>query len=101
MIFIYDYSGGWGLLQSEFLTGFVPQLMAVGLDKRCLDAVHHDTTLIRQYGQHLRHDFLQMASMTADEDGVRTGEGREVCLQEIADMDIDAWSTKNDERSLG
>ena len=68
--------------------------MAVGLDKRSLDAIHHDTTLIRQYGQHLRHDFLQMASMTADEDGVRTGEGREVCLQEIADMDVDARSTK-------
>ena len=32
--------------------------------------------------------------MTADEDGVRTGEGREVCLQEIADMDVDARSTK-------
>ena len=68
--------------------------MAVGLDKRGLDAIHYDTTLFRQYGQHLRHDFLQMASMTADEDGVRTGEGREVCLQEIADMDVDARGTK-------
>jgi hypothetical protein len=47
MVFVEDNLGGWLLLQTEFLTGFVPQLMAVSLDKRCLDAIHHYTTVIQ------------------------------------------------------
>ena len=32
--------------------------------------------------------------MTSDENGIRMGEGRDILFQEIADMDIDARSTK-------
>ena len=71
MIFIDDYSDGGLLDESKFLTSFVPKLMAVCLDKRCLDAIHHYTAFIRQHCQHLRHDFLKVASVTADENGVR------------------------------
>ena len=35
-----------------------------------------------------------MTTMPANEYGIRTGEGREVCFQKIADMYIDAWGTK-------
>ena len=47
MILVEDDSGGEFLLQTESLTDFVPKLMAVCLDKRCLDAVHDDTAVLR------------------------------------------------------
>ena len=32
--------------------------------------------------------------MTSDEDGIRMGKSRNISLEEIADMDVDAWGTK-------
>ena len=32
--------------------------------------------------------------MTSDEDGIRTREGCDVRFKEVADMDVDAWSSK-------
>ena len=32
--------------------------------------------------------------MTSDKHSVRAGKGGEVCIQEVADMNIDAWGTK-------
>ena len=58
------------LLKTEFLAGFIPKLMAVGLDKRGLDAVHYNTAIICQCRQYLSHNLLEFASMSAYKDGI-------------------------------
>lgn len=94
MVVVEEYLGGRFLLQTMFLTSFVPQLMAVSLDKRCLNAIHHYTAFIRQNCQNLRDDFFQTAAVTTDEDGIGAGERRDVGLEKIADVDVDARGTE-------
>ena len=59
--------------ETEFTTGLIPELMTVGLDEWRFHTVHDDAAIIGQYRQHLRHDFLQVAAVTANEDGVGMG----------------------------
>jgi hypothetical protein len=44
--------------------------VAVGLDKGRFDTVHHDDTVGCQIVENLGHDFLEVAAVTADEDGI-------------------------------
>ena len=52
-MFIYDYSHGGLLDETQFLTGFVPELVAVCEDFRCLHAVHDDAAIVSKYSEHL------------------------------------------------
>ena len=61
--------------QAKFLTGFVPELAAVGtvghlVNDRGSDAVEDDDAIGGKDGENLLHDFLQVASMPSDEDCV-------------------------------
>ena len=68
-----------GLAQVQFSAGLVPELAAtlpvchLGDNGRG-DAVEDDNTIGGEDGENLCHDFLQMASMTSDEHGIRTRE---------------------------
>ena len=96
-MFVYNYSHWWFLPKAEFPTCFIPELMAVGLDERSLDAIHHDAAVIGKYCQDFCHDFLQFAAMTADEDGIgnaRRRVGGSGGFEEVAYMDVDAWGTE-------
>lgn len=71
MMFIYDYSHGGLLDEAQFLTGFVPELMAVCEDFRRFHAVHDDAAIVSKNGQHLCHNFFQFSSMSANKNGIR------------------------------
>ena len=58
MVFVEDDLGGRILLETEFLAGLVPKLVAVSQNLGSFDAVHHDTAIVRQYRQDFSHDFL-------------------------------------------
>ena len=62
------------LAKTEFLTGLVPELVAVSKHLGSLDAIHHDNAVVGEYGQHLCHDFFKPSTVAANEDSVRVGE---------------------------
>ena len=68
-----------GLAQVQFVTGLIPELSTtlpvchLGDNGRG-DAVEDNNTIGGEDSENLRHNFLQMASMTADEHGIRTRE---------------------------
>ena len=69
-MFVYYYSHGRLLCETQFTAGLVPKLMAVGAYLGGLDAVHHNDTIRSQYCQHLRHNLLEPSTVTAYEDGI-------------------------------
>ena len=83
------------LLETQFPAGLVPEAVAVGLDERCLDAVHHDDAAGGQVPEHLGQNLFQPSTVPPDEDGVGEplpqplpqGKGR---FKEIADVHPDA-----------
>ena len=93
-MFINYYSHGGLLLQAQFLTGFIPELVAVCKDFRCFDAVHDDTAIGFQILENFSHDFLEVTTMPANEDSIRGSDGIATNGTEITHVDIDAWSTK-------
>ena len=46
---VYNYSHWGRLLEAEFLTSLIPELMAVCEYLWSFDAVHHDDTVISQH----------------------------------------------------
>ena len=87
-------------MQMKFLTGLIPELPTgwafchLG-DNRRGDAVEDNDTIGEEDGKNLCHDVLQTATVTTDEDGIRTGELGDVRFEEVADMDVNAWHTKS------
>ena len=94
MVFIEDDFGGGLLLEMEFAASLVPQLMTVSKNLGSLDTIHHDDAIGSQYRQYLRHDFFQPSAVSANEDGIWLGKGRNVCFKEIADMYVEAWGAE-------
>ena len=89
----YDF-GRCILFQTKFFAGFIPKLVTIGQDLGSLHAIHHDTSVIGQDGQHLFNNLLQLPAMTANEDGIGTRQGGKVGFLEVADMHRDAWSAE-------
>lgn len=94
MVFIEDDFGGGLLLEMEFAASLVPQLMTVSKNLGSLDTIHHDDAIGNQYRQYLRHDSFQPSAVSANEDGIWLGKGRNVCFKEIADMYVEAWGAE-------
>ena len=84
----------------QFFAGFIPLLTTgrtvchLGYDRRG-DAVEDDDAIWGDDGQDLSYDFLQTATVTSDKDCIRTGERGDICFEEVAHVDIDAWSTQS------
>ncbi len=97
MVFVYDNSHRWLLRKTKLTAGLIPEPVTVGRHPGSLDTVHHDTAAGFQVAQHLGHDFLEVTTVTADEDGI----GCPVCCdviatsrKEVADMHTDAWGAE-------
>ena len=71
MVFVKYHLGGWLLTEAKFCASLVPKPVAVSLDKRRFNAVHHDDAIRSKHRQHLSHDFLQVATVTTDKHSVR------------------------------
>ena len=82
-------------MQTEFCTGFIPELLTVCRHLWRGDAVEDDDTIGGKNGEHLRHDIFQMPAMSANEYGIRTGQGSDVGLEEVANMNADAWGSES------
>ena len=81
-------------LKSKVAAGLVPKSTTIGGNFRRGDAVEDDDSIICQYRQHLLHDFLEVASVSADEYGIWARNSCDVRFEEVADVDVDAWGTK-------
>lgn len=89
MVFVEDDFGGRLLQETKILTSIVPELMTVCEHLRGFDAVEDNHAIVCQYGQDLRHDLFQFATMPTDKHGIRAGESGDICFEEITHMDVD------------
>jgi hypothetical protein len=68
-------------------------LAAVSRDLGGYDTVHDDDSVGSEYGENFLHDFLQVAAVAADEDGIRSRRGTAAYTTEVADVEVDAGGT--------
>ena len=107
MVFVEYNPGGRFLLEVEFLARFVHEFVAIRLDERSLDAVHHDDAIGSQYGQYLMHNLPQATTMSPNEDCIGMRQSGDVHFKEITYVDIDARGSEttgvlaNDGLALG
>ena len=68
---VVELDSCWRVLgKPKFGAGFLPKLPAVAADLRSNDTVHDDDAVRSKVSEHLGHDFLEMTTMTANENGI-------------------------------
>lgn len=88
---VYYYSHWWLLGKAEFATSLVPNPVAVSLDERSLNAIHYNTAIVGQHGQHFGDDFIKPSTVSTNEDSIGTRKVRDVCFQKITNTHVNTW----------
>ena len=58
------------LMQAQLFASLVPKLATIGWYFRRCDAIEDDDAIGGKYGEHFRHDFLEMTTVSANKDGI-------------------------------
>ena len=82
-------------MKTEGRAGLVPELVAIRRNLGGGDTIEHDDAIRLKYLQNLLHDRFQMSSMPPDEYGIRTRQTRDILIEEITHVNLDARSPES------